>query len=258
MVTDHGEAFGDHGRTAHGWGLHQELNRVMILVHGPSLGIPARRVPLNASLVDLLPTILELLGEEAPEGLAGLSLAALVRDEEGSQALRARLEERTLLAHRIAFEEEETFWAAIRGRYKLIERESGASELFDLERDPKELENILDSRPEVARPLRELLRRARAERRESAGPEAEILLDEMLEEDAPAPEPAAEAEEAPPAEEPRPEPADREAIIEAVLGKMSEDVVREIAWEVVPDLAERLIRERIRQLEREDLPTGSK
>ena len=45
--------------------------------------------------------------------------------------------------------------------------------------------------------------------------------------------------------------ADIEAIAVAVVERISDQVCREIAWEVVPDLAEAIIRERIRQLERE-------
>ena len=48
---------------------------------------------------------------------------------------------------------------------------------------------------------------------------------------------------------------DLERITDSVLAKLSEEVVREIAWEVVPDLAEAMVKERIRQLEDEDLPT---
>jgi CheY-like chemotaxis protein len=47
-------------------------------------------------------------------------------------------------------------------------------------------------------------------------------------------------------------PEDIEAISRAVVARLSEGVLREIAWEVVPDLAESIVRERIRQLERED------
>jgi CheY-like chemotaxis protein len=45
--------------------------------------------------------------------------------------------------------------------------------------------------------------------------------------------------------------AQMEAIVEAVVERLSDRVVREIAWEVVPDLAEALVRERLRQLEDE-------
>ena len=45
--------------------------------------------------------------------------------------------------------------------------------------------------------------------------------------------------------------AQLDAVARAVVERLSTDVLREIAWEVVPDLAESIIRERIRDLERE-------
>ncbi|MGI0149002.1 MAG: hypothetical protein ACREDF_05665 [Thermoplasmata archaeon] len=42
-----------------------------------------------------------------------------------------------------------------------------------------------------------------------------------------------------------------DAVAREVVKQLSDKVLREIAWDVVPDLAEILIRERIRQLERE-------
>lgn len=47
-------------------------------------------------------------------------------------------------------------------------------------------------------------------------------------------------------------PEDVDAIVRAVVERLSADVVREIAWEVVPDLAVAMIRERIREIERDD------
>jgi CheY-like chemotaxis protein len=46
-------------------------------------------------------------------------------------------------------------------------------------------------------------------------------------------------------------PSDIDAIAERVVERLSERVLREIAWDVVPDLAEIIVRERIRELERE-------
>jgi CheY-like chemotaxis protein len=46
-------------------------------------------------------------------------------------------------------------------------------------------------------------------------------------------------------------PHEIDAVARAVVQRLSADVLREIAWEVVPELAESIIRERIRQLERE-------
>jgi hypothetical protein len=46
--------------------------------------------------------------------------------------------------------------------------------------------------------------------------------------------------------------AEIDAIARVVVLRLSERIVREIAWDVVPDLAEILVRERIRELERDD------
>ena len=43
-----------------------------------------------------------------------------------------------------------------------------------------------------------------------------------------------------------------EAIVSQVVARLSDQVVREIAWDVIPDLAETIIRERLRELERDD------
>jgi len=47
-------------------------------------------------------------------------------------------------------------------------------------------------------------------------------------------------------------PADIDAIARAVVQRLSDHVLREIAWDVVPDLAEIIVRERIRELERDE------
>jgi CheY-like chemotaxis protein len=49
-----------------------------------------------------------------------------------------------------------------------------------------------------------------------------------------------------------PSPALVEAVADAVVARLSTDVLREVAREVVPTLAERIIRERIRELESDD------
>lgn len=46
--------------------------------------------------------------------------------------------------------------------------------------------------------------------------------------------------------------ADIDAIARAVVARLSERILREIAWDVVPDLAEIIVRERIRELERDE------
>jgi hypothetical protein len=90
--------------------------------------------------------------------------------------------------------------------------------------------------------------------------EAEALLDDLADEAAFSDGPAVELDVADlPPEEPAPlvesaVGAGEESLRKAVAA-VSEEIIREIAWEVVPELAEALIRERIRELEREESET---
>jgi arylsulfatase A-like enzyme len=76
-TADHGEAFLEHGWLGHTRSLYDVLLRVPLLVRGP--GLDPRVVEEPVSLVGLLPTVLDLLGVEPPQGLHGVSLAPALR-----------------------------------------------------------------------------------------------------------------------------------------------------------------------------------
>lgn len=145
IVSDHGEEFKDHGKLGHGFSLWNELMRVLMVVSGPDLGIPAREVKTHVSLVDVVPTILDLLGLEVPDGRDGRSLAPLLAETPSAGAVR-ELEKRTIFAHRIrhrarAGKETQHMWAAVRGPWKLIDK-PGGKRLYHLERDPAEKDPV--------------------------------------------------------------------------------------------------------------------
>jgi arylsulfatase A-like enzyme len=71
FTADHGEEFGEHGSRYH-YTLHGEVMRVPLVVKAPSLAPRTDDSP--AEQIDLLPTILALLGIEAPAGLPGRNL----------------------------------------------------------------------------------------------------------------------------------------------------------------------------------------
>jgi arylsulfatase A-like enzyme len=77
MTSDHGEAMGEHGiEFQHGHELWEPLVRVPLFFRVP--GVAARRVPAKRSVVDLVPTALDLMRlPQPPEGeLSGRSLVA--------------------------------------------------------------------------------------------------------------------------------------------------------------------------------------
>jgi arylsulfatase A-like enzyme len=80
VTSDHGEAFGEHGRLGHGRDLHDELLRVpLVLVGAGPLAEPGRVLDASVGLIDLFPTFFELNGLREPPGTRGRSLLPLLR-----------------------------------------------------------------------------------------------------------------------------------------------------------------------------------
>ena len=148
ILSDHGEEFWDHGSVLHAHTLYQELLHVPLLLRGPSaLGTP-RRIAARVSLLDVVPTALELLGVPPPPELAGRSLRPLLAG--------AQLAPRPAFAEGFAFDAR--LQAVLDGELKAIrDLTSGRVALFDLEDDPAEQRDLAASRPDDAARLRALL-----------------------------------------------------------------------------------------------------
>lgn len=82
IVADHGEEFGEHGHTGHGYSLHEECVRVPLIVRVP--GLAARRVESVVPTIDLVPTLLELCQTQATHELPGVSLLPLMQGKPAS------------------------------------------------------------------------------------------------------------------------------------------------------------------------------
>lgn len=75
VVGDHGEAFGEHDRLTHDDVLYEEVIRVPLIVHDPQGKNVIGRLPGPASVMDILPTVIELLGFDLGDAeFAGKSL----------------------------------------------------------------------------------------------------------------------------------------------------------------------------------------
>ena len=79
VMADHGEAFGEHGERNHGIFLYDETIHVPLLFKMPGKRFAGTRVDTRASLVDVMPTILQTLGIPAPKAVQGESLLALIK-----------------------------------------------------------------------------------------------------------------------------------------------------------------------------------
>ena len=129
VIGDHGESLGDHGEQSHGLFVYEPVLHVPFVVRAPFSGLRGRRVGSVTRSVDMMPTVLELLGVERPEPMDGESLLPLVNGEQRDRPAYAE----NLYPH------ERFGWSRIRalraGRFKVID--TARPELYDLARDPR-------------------------------------------------------------------------------------------------------------------------
>jgi arylsulfatase A-like enzyme len=81
ILSDHGDEFGEHGFVGHGESLYDPVLHVLLAFHWPSVLGQGPIEPV-VSLVDVMPTVLEMLGADIPADLDGESLTSLLGDRE--------------------------------------------------------------------------------------------------------------------------------------------------------------------------------
>jgi arylsulfatase A-like enzyme len=158
LVSDHGEEFGEHGGLQHDQSLYEELVRVPLVLRLPRGEAAGKRVSEVVSLVDVAPTILDLVGLPA-EGTRGRSLLPLVdgasRGEEVGEVVSVRINRKKFF--RPFREQRGDLNVAVRdGSWKGVwNAELDRFELFDLASDPGERRDLSVEQPERARAMAE-------------------------------------------------------------------------------------------------------
>lgn len=171
ITGDHGELLGEQGLLGHTEGLYEGVLHVPMVVHHPRYP-GGKKVDALVQRIDLMPTILEVGGASA-EGLdvQGKSLVPLIKGSEKPGARRyAFASNKRNMAQQTDFLIDER---AVRDeRWKLLwQRYKGKYQLYDLQNDPLELEDVADQHPEVVSRLSfELLARAEETRSKTPGP----------------------------------------------------------------------------------------
>ncbi len=153
ITSDHGEEFMDHGRMDHFLTMYQEVLRVPMILRGP--GIPrGLRIDTPVSVIDVVPTLLEWAGLEAPAATEGLSLMGLMEGDSSQDVFEKRLlfgEASGGLTYAALMEGIYPVYRSIRrGDHKLIhdsKEENWA--LYDLKRDPGEKQDIGALQPKI-------------------------------------------------------------------------------------------------------------
>jgi uncharacterized sulfatase len=143
FTSDHGDMMGAHGLMGKGPAMYQEITWMPLLIEQPK-GIGAGTV--NATLVshvDLLPTMLELAGLEAPPILEGQSIIPQLQGSKDA--------EKSIVMEFQRYEIEHDSWGGfqpirciVQGPHKLVINLLHTDEFYDLSQDPAELKNLID------------------------------------------------------------------------------------------------------------------
>jgi choline-sulfatase len=146
IAGDHGEAFGEHKESGHGIFCYEESLRVPLIFYNTKVFGTPRRVAERVSLVDVMPTVLELFKIRVPP-VQGIDLTGLMNGDR-------RLSKRAIYFESM-FGLEEFHWAPltgiIDGDRKYISLPE--PELYDLPSDGRETNNLAGRQPEAARGL---------------------------------------------------------------------------------------------------------
>jgi arylsulfatase A-like enzyme len=167
VAADHGESLREHGWIGHNVQVYDESAHVPLVVRFPSgLGLAGRRVSGLVDLLDVAPTVADVMGARAggaDRAFDGRSLLPLVAGGPGKPAVLIRtVWDRPIYALRDA-------------QFKLVyDMRTGATRLFDLRADPGETRDVGPVHPVRAAYYREALHEwvaSLGRRREAAAPE---------------------------------------------------------------------------------------
>lgn len=142
FFADHGEGLSEEPRLPknHGRVVYNQLVRVPLAIRVP--GVAGREVTAPVSLLDIYPTLADLMGVAVP-GLDGTSQAAwLANDPPKAAALRP-----------IVFNESDQFGMLLWPHKVIVDRASGLTELYDLSADPMERIDLASHRKELVAEL---------------------------------------------------------------------------------------------------------
>ena len=168
ITADHGESLGEHGAFGHaGETLYEPVIHVPLLIQLPKRCRTVNETNVPVSHLDLIPTILDVIDHSdsflQPQ-LQGDSLLRLDQDADGnrvvvSQSLTMPLDKIAEIAP-TGFDTKvfDQYLSAVRsGKYKMIQSTKGNVELYDLEADPQEKQNIASLLPDQVKILQRKL-----------------------------------------------------------------------------------------------------
>jgi arylsulfatase A-like enzyme len=166
FTADHGEAFFEHNDTTHGQSLYNELIHVPLIITYPKLIKRNTVIDTPVAMIDIMPTIMEVLNIPCFNEMQGKSFLTLFQDEDP-------IKHKEFIISELFVQRGKGGWctAIITKDYKYILIENSLNnilgskklahkklqEFYDLRNDPKELYNIFCPKSEAVGKLKKKL-----------------------------------------------------------------------------------------------------
>jgi len=151
LTSDHGEGLGEHKEKTHGIFIYDSTLRVPLVFYNPQIFPQHRIITDPASLIDVMPTVLDLMGFSHPPNIQGKSLKSALFGQDFSHHEYFYIESVAAMLDRN--------WAPLQGirteNWKYIL--APIPELYDMKNDPQELKNTIEKYPETAKKLKDKL-----------------------------------------------------------------------------------------------------
>ncbi len=153
--SDHGEGLADHGDFGHR-SVYDHTIRAPLLVRAPGIPNPGRRVSAVVSAIDIAPTVLELAGLPALEGVDGVSFVGHLFEDPGGGAAFSIYTGRGRPAH-LAAPERPSFSMRTETHHLLHDGEDDRYLFYDLVADPLEQHDLAGAGGAVEEEMRATL-----------------------------------------------------------------------------------------------------
>lgn len=149
FTTDHGDFGGRYGIIGKSWCQIDDIMRIPLVFKAPG-GAAGQRFPCLAQNVDVLPTLMDYAGAQAPDKMQGVSLRPVI--EGRAESVR----DAAFAYDQAEYTGDHLYQSMIRkGQWKLVQPGRDPAELYDMENDPWETRNVAGD-PANREALREL------------------------------------------------------------------------------------------------------
>jgi len=158
LTSDHGEQLGEHNLVGHTCGLYKESISVPLIIKYPkSMSVQVGLFPKPVQIIDIMPTALKTVGINPPKYLEGSSLPGIAKYTK-KHIISEQYEKLDFV---------KLFGASFTGMqrsitnfpYKYIWNSMHEDKLFNIEVDPKEMHNLIDTESNIAEQMSGELKR---------------------------------------------------------------------------------------------------